>query len=202
MGGRPRSFDEGVVLDRAMELFWRDGYSRTSLQALLKHMGISRQSLYNAFGDKHRLFLAALDRYIECQGTHRLAALEAPEAGFAAIRNFFEAVGDDPQSSCGQLKGCMVSKACMDLHGTHPDVRQRIQSHFERTVRAFRHALNNAVDAGEIETLDTLAVARHLTATLNGMTVMHKGGMPREDLNDVVRVALSVIWVRVPSPER
>lgn len=202
MGGRPRSFDEGVVLDRAMELFWRDGYSRTSLQALLEHMGISRQSLYNAFGDKHRLFLAALDRYIECRAAHKLAPLETPDAGFATIRSFFEALGEEAQSSCGQLKGCMVSRACMDLHGAHPDVKKRIQHHFERTVRAFRHALENAVRAEEIESLDTLAVARHLTATLNGMAVMHKGGMPREDLNDVIRVALSVIWVRSPSLPR
>ena len=61
---RPREFDRDEVLDRAVEVFWMRGYDRTSVQDLVNSMGIQRGSLYATFGDKHHLFLEALDRYI------------------------------------------------------------------------------------------------------------------------------------------
>lgn len=54
--GRSREFDENVVLQKAMELFWKQGYEKTSLNDLVEHMGIHRRSLYDTFGDKHTLF--------------------------------------------------------------------------------------------------------------------------------------------------
>ena len=59
--GRSREFDENVVLQKAMELFWEQGYEKTSLSDLVEHMGIHRRSLYDTFGDKHTLFLKTLD---------------------------------------------------------------------------------------------------------------------------------------------
>ncbi len=60
---RPREFDRDEVLDKAIEVFWTQGYDGTSVQDLVDAMGIQRGSLYAAFGDKHQLFLEALDRY-------------------------------------------------------------------------------------------------------------------------------------------
>ncbi|WP_246772684.1 TetR/AcrR family transcriptional regulator [Paenibacillus polymyxa] len=60
---RSKEFDETEVLDKAMQLFWEQGYEKTSMTDLVKHMGIHRRSLYDTFGDKHTLFLMALDRY-------------------------------------------------------------------------------------------------------------------------------------------
>jgi len=62
--GRPRQFEHGEVVERAMDAFWSNGYNGTSLPALLDATKMSRGSLYGAFGDKHGLFLLALDRYI------------------------------------------------------------------------------------------------------------------------------------------
>ncbi len=62
---RVKEFDPDQALDRAMELFWRKGYEATSVQDLVEHMGINRFSLYDTFGSKHELFMAALDRYSE-----------------------------------------------------------------------------------------------------------------------------------------
>ena len=62
--GRPRSFDTGAAVERAMGVFWSRGYHATALPDLLRATRLSRGSLYAAFGDKHSLFLRALDRYI------------------------------------------------------------------------------------------------------------------------------------------
>ena len=63
-GGRPRAFDPDAALDRALEVFWRQGYEGTALTDLTAAMGISKPSLYAAFGNKEELFAAVIDRYI------------------------------------------------------------------------------------------------------------------------------------------
>src|SRR5262249_38606558 len=65
---RPKEFDRDAVLDRAVELFWAKGYEATSLGDLVESLGVGKQSLYDTFGDKHALYLAALDRYCEKYG--------------------------------------------------------------------------------------------------------------------------------------
>ena len=162
---RPREFDEEAVLERALELFWRDGYAATSLQALLTHMGISRQSLYNTFGDKRRLFLAALDRYADLRAREMLGDLEHEDASLAEVFGFFERLGQNAaqKGSCGAAEthpeACLIGRSCMELGAADPEVAARVHYFFDRTVKAFRNALDNAVRKGEIETLDTAATA-------------------------------------------
>ncbi len=82
--GRPREFDETKVLERAMQLFWLRGYGRLGVAELLKHMGISRQSLYDTFGNKRGLFLRAIEHYRATQLSRALGLLER-----AAIRDIY-----------------------------------------------------------------------------------------------------------------
>ena len=74
---RPREFDEGTALEAAMACFWRRGYEATSMRDLVRSMGISGPSLYNAFGDKRALFRAALERYLDQLPRARIKRLEA-----------------------------------------------------------------------------------------------------------------------------
>jgi TetR/AcrR family transcriptional repressor of nem operon len=89
---RPKEFDRDVVLDKAMALFWRQGYEATSIQDLVTHTGINRQSLYDTFGSKHQLYLAVMDRYIDRVVSRRLAVVNATQSSTAAIRQFFSDV--------------------------------------------------------------------------------------------------------------
>ena len=69
---RPKEFDPDEVLDRALDVFWEKGFEGTSVQDLVDHMGINRGSIYGTFGDKHRLFQQALERYFEISEVHHL----------------------------------------------------------------------------------------------------------------------------------
>ena len=87
--GRQRQFDERVALDAAMEVFWSNGYSSTSLSDVTDAMGINKPSLYAAFGNKEALFLRALNRYIDKHGSepssnwvYRLTRKRLPTGGF------------------------------------------------------------------------------------------------------------------------
>src|SRR5262245_45794190 len=88
---RPKSFDEDAVLDRAAQLFQQCGYEATSLADLEAHLGLGRQSLYNAFGDKQSLFLKALERYQRTVTTDDLSRLKSSGGGLDAIRAHFRA---------------------------------------------------------------------------------------------------------------
>ena len=82
---RTKAFDEDVVLDRAVELFWDQGYEATSISDLEEHLGVGRQSLYNTFGDKRELFVQALQRYASQNRDKLVAALGEPDAGWKAL---------------------------------------------------------------------------------------------------------------------
>ena len=80
---RKKEFDTEEILDRAIELFWRKGYSNTSVQDLVDYLGIDRGCLYNAFENKHAIFLAALDRYTSCRNAKLIRTLseDSPKEG-------------------------------------------------------------------------------------------------------------------------
>src|SRR5260370_41991035 len=78
--GRPRDFNLDEALDRAMRLFWRNGYLGTSISDLTEAIGISRASLYAAFGSKEELYKKALDRYSAGPSCYQREAVEKPTA--------------------------------------------------------------------------------------------------------------------------
>ena len=107
--GRPREFDVDDALDRAVEVFWRQGYEATSLTDLTTAMGINKPSLYAAFGNKEKLFRAALERYTEGPGSYAARAVEEPTARGVAeafLRGTVEAT-TRPRSP----HGCLGSRA-------------------------------------------------------------------------------------------
>ena len=98
--GRLKAFDEDQVLDRAVDCFWLRGYEATSVRDLADRMGIGGTSLYNAYGDKRALFIAALARYAERSMREAEEALrngdprEASRAQRRALDNLQQGMGD------------------------------------------------------------------------------------------------------------
>jgi AcrR family transcriptional regulator len=78
--GRPRGFDADEALERAMMVFWEQGYEGASLTDLTRAMGITRKSMYAAFGNKEELFRKALERYTEGPAAYAARALDKPTA--------------------------------------------------------------------------------------------------------------------------
>src|SRR6476619_2099117 len=87
---RNKEYDENEVLRKAMELFWKQGYEKTTMQDLVTHMGIHRRSMYDTFGDKHMLFMKALERYSEIIETKIETQVKTLDSVKQAIRRLFE----------------------------------------------------------------------------------------------------------------
>ncbi len=188
--GRPREFDRDEALDRAVQVFWSRGFERTSVEDLTDSMGIQRGSLYAAFGDKHRLFLEALDRYEErfYRDTTRFLEEGTPQDG---IRQVFEQVVSD--CACGGgSKGCFITNTAVALAEDDPETAARVRSNLRRLEGAFENALKRAEPASLAER-EPRALARFLTSSLQGLRVLSRCCVELDVLHDAVEVTLSVL---------
>src|ERR1700726_688126 len=102
---RPREFDRDGAVERAMSVFWRKGYAATSTDDLLRAMNIGRQSLYDTFGDKHRLYLEALQRYNAGNVADHIARLHSSPSPATALHNMLLAMAT--QAPEQRKLGCM-----------------------------------------------------------------------------------------------
>src|SRR6201747_2236414 len=121
--GRPRSFDVEAAVERAMGVFWSRGYHATALPDLLRATALSRGSLYAAFGDKHGLFLRALDRYIDDALTRLDSELDPRKSALAGVRICLAGYVDRTSGSAGK-RGCLVVATAMELAAHDPEVEQ------------------------------------------------------------------------------
>ena len=190
---RHKEFDRDETLQKAMEVFWSRGYEAASIQDLVKHMGINRQSLYDTFGDKHALYLLALDRYREVEGRRMLELLEQPGPVKKSLRRLFEGVVEG--SLCDrERRGCFMGNATSELAGRCKETAARTCSNMAATEEAFYRTLRRGKKEGELKGVrDLRAVARFLSSSLQGLALMAKATRDRKTLDDVVKVTLSVL---------
>src|ERR1700733_5816851 len=125
--GRPRGFDTEAAVERAMGVFWSRGYHGTALPDLLRATKLSRGSLYAAFGDKHSLFLRALDRYIADALARIDVELAPPGEPIDGLRAYLAGYVDRTSGASGR-RGCLLVATAMELAGHDSDVEGRIRS--------------------------------------------------------------------------
>src|SRR5712692_5546517 len=149
MVGRPKEFDREEVLGKALGVFWVQGYDATSLDDLTAAMGIGRASLYNEFGDKHSLFVTALDRYRFERRAEFLRVLEESDSVRAALATVFrtrvKALWADENR-----RGCLLVNTTAELASCDPDVAARAVESFDRTAGYIRSALERGKESGEL----------------------------------------------------
>jgi AcrR family transcriptional regulator len=192
VNGRPREFDTELALDRAMELFWRKGYEGTSLSDLTETLGITRPSLYAAFGNKAALFRSALERYETNVVTYRRKALNASSAHDVA-RELLEGAANlfgDRRTPAGCL-GVQSALACGE---EAEPIRQELIANRNAGERALRQRLKRAKTEGDLpEGSNPAGLARFLSAVVYGMAVLSAGGASHKELLQVAEMSLRML---------
>lgn len=190
--GRPKGFDEQQVLERAMNLFWLYGYQGVGLSDLLKHMGISRQSLYDTFGNKRALFMRVIEHYRATQLVDALALLDrdgSPLANVKAVIRFFEQLASD--SRC---RGCLVANTLVELGPHDGQIAALLEETLGLLQQDLQRALREAQRRDELSAdKSPLDLSRSLTNSLMGMAVL--GRLPSEpaSLRSVTAETLSML---------
>ena len=181
--GRPREFDEEAVLDCAMEAFWRKGYEATSLADLCACTGLHKGSLYQAFGDKHQLFVRSLENYAEQAFQEVMSVAFQSDSPLENVKAAIHKICDD----VGNDKGCLMINSMVELAPHDPEVKDLLQRIGTQRLRAMADMIGKAQQAGEIrEQRDPEKLARQLMVTLAGAATMVKGFLSREDMVEVL----------------
>ena len=187
--GRPRAFDADAALEKAMVVFWEQGYEGASLADLTEAMSISRKSMYAAFGNKEQLFRKALQRYTEGPGAYVVQALRAPTAREVATALLTGSIRANtlpgrPTGCLGVQGALAVGKTGRVAHDTLTEWRAQGQAHLrERFQRALEES-DLPADA------DPDLIARYVMTIANGIAVQAAGGADGDDLQRVADAAL------------
>lgn len=192
---RPREYDATDVLDRATALFWRQGYAATSVQELVEATGLNRASMYAAYGDKHGLFLAALDHYLTRIAVERMAPLEqdgpAPAAIGAFLRGLIEGADSGP-------RGCLLTNSLTECAPHDRAVTERLLHSLARVEAALAATIRRGQAEGSIgATNSPEALAGLLLTMAQGLRVLSRGGMSDAALERVVDTALALLRCRL-----
>lgn len=190
---RTKDFDEEEVLDKAMNLFWDKGYNGTSMQDLVDGLGVSRSSLYDTFGDKHSLFIRALENYRQYAGKQISELIASSPSAKATVRtmldnNVNELVKDK------QHKGCFLVNASVEMASHDPEVSAMLCQNDSQVEGYFYEAIRKGQESGEIsEQKDARALARFILNAIKGIRVTAKSVSDRKMFEDIIDLAMSVL---------
>ena len=191
MAGK-KAFDPQRVLEQAMNAFWEQGYEGISIEDLVQCTGIGRGSLYDTFGDKHSLYLAALECYLVSTAVQTTALLEHAGTLQEVLEHLFQAYIDGLLSDPAR-RGCFLVNASLEMAPHDPDVAQKVKAAYAGIEEAYAALLLKAQATGELDrTRDPQQLARFLLATLVSLKVLARTSVGRETLQDIMRTALSV----------
>ncbi|MBX2796814.1 MAG: TetR/AcrR family transcriptional regulator [Myxococcales bacterium] len=188
------------LLDRAVELFWRRGFTGTSTAVLADELGVNRKSMYAEFGSKQGLFEAVLERYSTHHLSRVLRGLEAPDAGTDAIHAAFAGYA---RANEGRMRGlgCLLCNTAVERAALDPGSARYVEAYLERVTAAFRHALANAQRAQEItDTADLDELASFFMMALVGVAACVRAEAPVEQVWAATRVATGLLDGLRPSP--
>jgi AcrR family transcriptional regulator len=191
--GRPKEFDRDAALKAAIEVFWTKGFAGASTDDLTGAMGIGRQSLYDTFGDKRRLYLEALARYNAESVADNLADLRSSSSAVEAIKTLLLRFANAPEPE----RGCMGVNAICEFGQEDAGVLAVGRASHELQESALIGLLEAGKAAGDIApSVDPKAAAQFIGATLAGLKVQAKGGAPAEVLRGVAAFAVDSLKPR------
>jgi len=192
---RPLTFDIAQTLEAALKLFWLKGYAATSIQDLVGHLGISRSSLYDTFGDKQQLYQQAIAHYRSKAAALFQKLIDYPGPAQAALQYFLDGV---LASLCAdpERKGCFMVNFIVELAPTHPEYAELAREHWEMMRDTFRRFLTRGIQRGELRPdANVEALATHYAGVLMGIQVMAKAKAAPLQLRQMADMAVATLPV-------
>ena len=186
---RPKSFDPDTALTQAMGVFWEKGYDAASISDLTAAMGINRFSLYDTFGDKHHLYLKALDAYCKnfvepmVEKINDINSIDDLEAYFSMIL--------ECQSACTPSPCCMMQRAAISMGEMDEETRTRVQCVRTKIHTAFLDALDRIKAAGQINPeINTNDAAWLIMIAKTGLTSFATAPLPKGQARAAIQVLI------------
>lgn len=190
---RSKEYEESEVLDKAMRLFWEQGYEKTSMTDLVEHMGIHRRSMYDTFGDKHTLFLKVMDRFSDKLSTDLANGVKRSKTATEALQFIFEFmirlnVDEDLPS------GCLMVNSAVELAARDVDVDTKSTQSFISTEQTLKEIILWGQRDGEFTSdYDAEELAEYLHNVLVGIRVMARTSVTIEKLQRITNLSIKFL---------
>jgi AcrR family transcriptional regulator len=187
--GRPREFDVDKALDLALQVFWSKGYEGASMADLTETMGITKPSLYAAFGNKEELFRKTLDRYVDGPGGYVQVALAKPTIRAVVEHLLYGAA--DAVSDPDHPPGCLAVQGALSCGDAAESIKQELMARRATGEEDLRKRFERAIAEHDLPAgSDAADLARYISAILQGMAVQAAGGTTREQLRKIAEMTL------------
>ncbi|VVO51417.1 HTH-type transcriptional repressor ComR [Pseudomonas fluorescens] len=193
--GRPRAYDPQTALQQALGVFWNTGYSGASLDSIATAAGMNRPSLYAAFGDKHALYIKALEQYWAFAAAAMQEALTDNALTLEqALTRFYEGQLSIYFSGDGQPRGCFAIGTATTEAVEDQEIREVLSQRLSRLDADLETRLRVAVDCGELKAdVDPAALAVLASSLLHSISIRARAGKSRAELTALVHGAVKVI---------
>ena len=190
---KTKQFDEAVVLQKARDVFWKKGYNGSSMDELVTATGLSRSSIYDTFGDKHGLYVKALEHYRQAQLAHfskEIPASLSPRERFAWLfKNTMTGSINDRQR-----KGCFMLNTTTELANIDSSINRLVCNNMDTMEDLFLTWVKEGQASGNISKRFTAkALARYLFSSFNGLVTVGQTKPDKSTLEDIIKVSLSVL---------
>ncbi|MDF2963212.1 MAG: TetR family transcriptional regulator [Paenibacillus sp.] len=188
---RSKEFEESAVLDKAMRLFWEQGYEKTSMTDLVEHMGIHRRSLYDTFGDKHQLFLKAMDRYGDIINATLAGGVKRSKTATEALQFMFNFMIDGEEDS---PSGCLVVNSVVELAARDADVDTKSTEMFSTAEQLLKEIILWGQRDGEFTSdYEAGELAKYMHNVGVGLRVMARTSVDKEKLYRIAYTSIKFL---------
>ncbi len=191
---RTKEFNEDQVLEKAIEIFWHKGYNGTSAQDLVTHLGLSRSSLYDTFGDKQKLFVTALKKYQKQSQDKIVQLFDISENIKKTIQDIFkQAVIESLENRI--TKGCFMVNSSVELAMHDQEIEKIVQNNTKAMEEIFTNAIQKGQNLGQIsKNTDAKVLARFIFNNYSGIRVLARTGEnDKQVYDDIVKAVLSIL---------
>lgn len=189
--GRSKEFEENTVLQKAMELFWQQGYEKTSMSDLVEHMGIHRKSIYDTFGDKHALYLKVIDHYGEFSTAKFKAETLKAKTSYQAIQYIFDYIIEGNED---KHYGCLFVNATTECGPWDQDVLEKTENAFSYAENFIAEIIKKGQEDGEFsKEYDNELLGDILHNTLLGLRVLVKTSASKEKMHNIANFFLDLL---------
>jgi AcrR family transcriptional regulator len=192
--GRPRAYDPDAALEAALDVFWRAGFSGTSLDDLSAATGMNRPSIYAAFGDKHALYLQAIEHYREKMRVQMRAAFAAEKPLRETLTDVYSRALDLYFANIKTPLGCFLLCAVVPDVTNDETIRAALTDGLRLLDEAWRRRIQKAQDDGEIgKSLSADNLAKVAAGTLYYLSIRARAGESRENLEHAAKTTVELI---------
>ncbi|MCF6407773.1 TetR/AcrR family transcriptional regulator [Chitinophaga filiformis] len=190
---RSRNFDESEVLDKAVGIFRRQGFKTTTPEELVTHLGISRSSLYNTYGDKHSLFVKSLERYQEQTSKALNDIAHSYKDAMSAICHIFEFTVDNCLEDA-MPKGCFLVNSIVEFGNEDTEIIAIVKESMEANRATLLSLVKRGQREGSISNIaKPTALADYLVNCLSGISVSTKAGADRAACEAIIKNSLAIL---------